>query len=139
MIERLQPLKAQVKTIGERLGRLEDERKQLEDEEHPLFGLPNLLQSGYPTEKPKTTISSDANVGLQSQFDFEPKDHVTIGEQLGTLDFERQASYPALVFRCTWGPVREIGTSTHQLLCRSGHEQGGYTELVVPYIVSRVQ
>ena len=136
--EAAEPLRAQVKTIGERLSLLEDERKNLEEEEENLlFSLPNLLQSEVPTGKTEDDNIELRTWGTQPEFDFDPLDHVTIGERLGILDFERASKLSGARFPVYLGAGARLERALINFFVDRATDQGGYTELIVPYIVSR--
>ena len=108
---------------------------KLENEEESLFGLPNLLQSEVPTGKTEDDNIELRTWGTQPQFDFEPLDHVTIGEQLG-FGFRESKQAIRRSFSGVHGG-RRLERALINFFVDRATDQGGYTELVVPYIVSR--
>lgn len=78
--------------VKEKLGHLEFELKTLEDEFGELMHrLPNIPDSQVPvgsSEKENVVVHE---VGTKPQFSFAPKDHLTLGEELGIIDFAHGA------------------------------------------------
>jgi len=132
------PLRDQVKQLGDRLSELEDARKALEAEEHDrLIGLPNLLDERVPAGKDESDNVVLRTWGEPRALDFEPKDHVTLGEDLGMLDFERASKLSGARFPVASGAVARLERALVSFFLDRATAAGGYTELVVPYIVSR--
>jgi len=84
-LEPLRKLKEEIKTLEERLGVLEREYNEL------MIKVPTILS-------PDTPIGADENANVEisrwgkiPKFDFEPKTHIQLGEELDIIDFERGA------------------------------------------------
>ena len=136
--EEAAPLREQVKALGDRLSELEDARKALEAEEHDrLIGLPNLLDDRVPVGKDESDNVVLRTWGEPRTLDFEPKDHVTLGEDLGMLDFERASKLSGARFPVASGAIARLERALVSYFLDRATTAGGYTELVVPYIVSR--
>ncbi len=75
-------------------------------------------------------------VGSVPQFDFEVKDHVSIGEGLGGLDFETAAKISGARFSLLKGPLARLHRALSQFMLDTHTEQHGYTETYVPYLVN---
>lgn len=79
-----------MRKLSERLKGLEDELQRVkEDLDERLATVPNILHPSVPEG-----FSADENVvvhevGERPVFDFEPRDHLAIGEALGVIDVER--------------------------------------------------
>src|SRR3989344_3758685 len=77
------------KELKDRIGHKEFEQKTLEDEVNELLNqIPNLPLAEVPvgvSEKDNVVLRE---VGDKHNFDFEPKDHVLLGADLGIIDFE---------------------------------------------------
>jgi seryl-tRNA synthetase len=101
-----------------------------------LKGVPNLPHESVPVGK-----SSDDNVevrrwGTAPTFDFTPKPHWEIGEQLGILDLERGAKLSGARFAVYWdlGAKLERGLANFMLDLHT--REHGYTEVLPPYLVN---
>jgi seryl-tRNA synthetase len=68
-------------------------------------------------------------------FDFEPRDHVAIGERLGGLDFAAAARMSGSRFVVMRGQVAHLHRALTQFMLDLHTRVHGYTEVYVPYIV----
>jgi len=101
-----------------------------------LSEVPNLLDPSVPAG-----AGSEENVvvrtwGEPRAFDFAPKPHWELGEALGIIDFERAAKLSGSRFSVLKGAgVRLQRALALFFLDRAA--RNGYTELAVPYLVTR--
>ena len=117
----------------------ESEKKAAEGEarlRELLIAIPNLPHDSVPAGK-----SADDNVetrrwGMPPQFDFKPKPHWELGEQLGVLDLERAAKLSGARFAVYWalGARLERALANFMLDLHTGAH--GYTEVLPPYLVN---
>jgi len=78
--------------IPEEIKRIEAQvEKRKEKVNYILFRLPNLLHESVPTGKDESANIVVRVVGKLPRFDFEPKNHLEIAENLGLIDAERAA------------------------------------------------
>lgn len=78
----------EMKALKTKLGDLEFEMKTLEDEFAELMQkIPNLPLDEVPEGKSERDNVALREVGEKPKFNFEPKDHLAIGESLGIIDF----------------------------------------------------
>ncbi|HCE80403.1 MAG TPA: serine--tRNA ligase, partial [Thermodesulfobacterium commune] len=85
-------LAQEVKKIGEELKTLEAELSQVENNlQEKLLYLPNIPHETVPVGKDDSENVVVKRWGEPPEFEFEPKPHWEIGENLGILDFERAA------------------------------------------------
>ena len=108
--EDIQPLLDEVEDLKKQKSEAEDGLRVLQEELNDfLAGIPNLPDDTVPAGD-----SEDDNVevrrwGTPKRFDFEPKDHVALGEALGGLDFETATRLAHSRFAVMRGPVAQIG------------------------------
>ena len=57
-----------------------------------LMSLPNILDDSVPQGDDEEDNALIREVGVKPDFDFTPKDHVTLGENLGQMDFATAAN-----------------------------------------------
>ncbi len=78
------------KVIKEEITKVEAETKQIESElEDAARQIPNMVHPDAPVGKLDTENLEVKKVGTPRIFDFEPKDHVQLGESLDIIDFDR--------------------------------------------------
>jgi len=100
-----------------------------------LSGLPNLPSEEAPDGENEAANIERLRMGEPSTFDFEPKDHVAIGEGLGMMDFEAAARMSGARFVILRGALAQLerALAAYMLdILTTGH---GYTELSVPHLV----
>ena len=101
-----------------------------------LKGVPNLPNDSVPVGK-----SSDDNVevrrwGTQPKFDFAPKPHWELGEQLGVLDLERGAKISGARFTVYWDLGAKLERALANFMLDLHTREHGYTEVLPPYLVN---
>jgi len=133
-----EPLKARVHEIAESLGIQDAERKELEEREViALMSLPNVLDPRVPEGADESANVELRRWGTPRKLDFEPKDHIALGEALGILDFERAVKLSGARFPVYRGAGAALERGLINFFLDRATRLNGYTELMVPYIVSR--
>jgi seryl-tRNA synthetase len=80
------------KEVKNKLSQKEPKAKKMEKEFWAAMNkLPNVLSDDVPTGKDDTENIVARKVGEPTKFDFEPKDHVDLGEALGIIDVKTAA------------------------------------------------
>jgi len=80
---------SQAKLLKKRIGEVRKEKNDLEvKRDNLLQSLPNLPFDDVPVGRDESGNVILREVGEKPVFDFEPKDHLEIGENLGIIDFE---------------------------------------------------
>ena len=135
--EDIQPLLAEVQTLGDQLNDAKQKLNEIaSDLDDILLGVPNLPDASVPAGD-----SEDDNVevrrwGTPRKFDFEPLDHVALGEQNGGLDFETAAKITGSRFAMMTGKMARMHRALIQFMLDVQGEEHGYTEAYVPYMVN---
>ena len=107
--EDIQPLLDQVKHLGEELSRAEDEFAQLRERQQSwLMEMPNLQLDGVPAGKDENDNVEVRKWGEPGTFDFEPRDHIDIGEALGMLDFDMASRISGARFAVMRGQLAHV-------------------------------
>ena len=136
-LDEVAAVKEEVTTIGNRLDLLEDERKDLQKQEDDLLlAFPNLLDARVPEGNSEDDNELVETWGTPRSFDFEPKEHHILGEEIGLYDAERAAKIAGARFSILTGDLARLERALIQFFLDTA-EDNGYTEVLVPYIVNR--
>jgi seryl-tRNA synthetase len=120
------------KKIKEELQKIEPELEKIkEDFEKALMLIPNLPLDGVPVGKNESENKVLKTVGEPTKFDFEPKDHLTLGQNLDILDFESGAKVTGsqFYFLLNEGALLEIALIQYAM---NKLFQEGFTPVVTP-------
>jgi seryl-tRNA synthetase len=101
-----------------------------------LAGIPNLPHASVPVGH-----SAEENVeirrwGQAPQFDFTPKPHWELGEQLGILDLERAVKLTGARFAVYWDLGAKLERALANFMLDLHTREHGYTEVLPPYLVN---
>jgi len=123
--------------LGAREGRLKEEFATLEvDLSTLLLAVPNLLDESVPEGADEAQNVEVARVGTPPEFDFEPRDHVALGELLGEMDYAVAAKLTGSRFVVLSGMLARLHRALAQFMLDLHRERYGYREFYVPYIVN---
>ncbi|MEO9525227.1 serine--tRNA ligase [Marinobacter alexandrii] len=135
--EDIQPLLDQVDSLKEQKSEAEDELRLLQEELTAfLDGIPNLPDEGVPAGDSEDDNVEIRSWGTPAVLDFEPKDHVALGEGLKGLDFETASRLAHSRFAVMRGPVARLHRALAQFMLNLHTGEHGYTETYVPYLVN---
>jgi len=130
------PLLADMERLGEQLVEdkqaLEAVQRELDD---LLLGLPNLPHESVPLGKAEEDNQEVRKWGEPRSFDFEVKDHVALGEQLGGMDFARAVKLSGARFSLLRGKIARLHRALAQLMLDLHIREHGYEECYTPYLV----
>lgn len=112
-----------------------DERAAAAKIEALLSTLPNVLDEDVPDGADESANVELRRVGQPPVFDFEPKDHQTIGEALGGLDFERATKLSGARFVVLQGEVARLHRALAQFMLDLQTGEHGYIETNTPVLV----
>jgi seryl-tRNA synthetase len=130
-------LLTEVSSLGDELKRNEEELGKIQDALLGfLLGIPNLPHESVPFGQSEADNVEVAKWGNPGQFDFEPKDHVEIGEGLGGLDFETAAKISGARFSLLKGSLARLHRALSQFMLDLHTSEHGYAEVYVPYLVN---
>ncbi|MEN3158325.1 serine--tRNA ligase [Alkalimonas sp. NCh-2] len=136
--EDIAPLLQEVSGLGEQLDTAKTELDQLLAElEQISLSIPNLPDASVPVGADEA-----ANVEVRrhlepSSFEFEPKDHVDLGEALDKgLDFESAVKVAGSRFVVMRGQLARLHRALAQFMLDLHTNEHGYTEMYVPYLVN---
>ena len=128
---------AEVASIGEALkageAALASIQARLQDF---LLAVPNLPHESVPYGQSEADNVEVRKWGQPRHFDFEPRDHVSVGEGLAGLDFETAAKISGSRFTLLKGGLARMHRALSQFMLDLHTAEHGYTEVYVPYMVN---
>ena len=130
--------KKEVADLKDKQQDLESERVASEAAMHDLLaGLPNLPADGVPVGADESANVEVRKWGEPRKFDFEPKDHVDLGESLGILDLERATKIAGSRFAILNGAGARLERALVNFMLDIHTTEHGYTETLPPFLVNR--
>ena len=145
--EDIAKLKKSGQDAGALIAETKDQREKIQEQEKAaedydnrlrqlLAGIPNIPHQSVPIGK-----TSDENVevrrwGTAPAFDFTPKPHWELGEQLGVLDLERAAKLSGARFAVYWDLGARLERALANFMLDLHTREDGYTEVLPPYMVN---
>jgi len=130
--------KAEVAGLKDKQAELEARRDTAEAAMHDLLaGLPNLPADGVPVGSDESANVEVRKWGTPREFDFEPKDHVDLGEALGILDFERATKIAGSRFSILNGAGARLSRALVNFMLDVHTTEHGYDETLPPFLVNR--
>ena len=124
----MESIKLELEGKKARLGQLQHELNEY------LMGVPNVPHESVPEGDDETANQLIDSWGEPAQFDFEIKDHTTVGEAL--LDFAAASKLTGARFVVMQGATAQLHRALIQFMLNTHTQEHGYTELNVPYIVN---
>jgi seryl-tRNA synthetase len=101
-----------------------------------LVKLPNLPHPSVPVGRGADDNVEVSRWGTQPKFDFAPKPHWELGEQLGILDLERAVKLTGARFAVYWDLGARLERALANFMLDLHTRQHGYTEVLPPYLVN---
>jgi len=132
-----EPLKREVREIGERIAGLDARLEAAEGDLRALMEeLPNLPDASVPEGRTEDDNRVERTWGEPPAFDFEPQDHADLGPALGILDFERAAKMTGARFALYVGDGARLERALIQFMLDLQTKEHGYTEVLPPFMVN---
>ena len=126
----------EMREVGAKIKDLDEELEEVEATVKDMASrLPNLPNPTIPVGPDESANVELRKVGTPREFDFEPKAHWDIGEDLGILDFERGAKVSGARFVYYKGLGARLERAVYNFMLDE-HAKEGYTEMLPPYIVN---
>jgi len=134
--EDIAPLLAEVATLGDELKVAESELEQIQADLKAMLSLvPNWVDESVPDGKSEQDNVELRKWGTPTPFDFEPLDHVAVGEGLQQMDFSSAAKLSGARFTVLKGPLARLQRALAQFMLDVHTREHGYEEVYVPYLV----
>ncbi len=101
-----------------------------------LLGIPNLPDDSVPVGTSEAENVEVRRWGTPPQFDFTPKPHWELGEELGVLDLERAAKLTGARFAVYWDLGARLERALMNFMLDLHTREHGYTEVLPPFLVN---
>jgi seryl-tRNA synthetase len=130
LIEEMRKVSDEIKSIDAELKKVETELENL------LLWLPNIPHSSVPIGKDASDNVVVRMWGEIPEFDFEIKDHLTLGKKLGIIDFERGAKLTGSGFPLYIGKGATLERALINFMLDLHIQKHGYIEVFPPFLVN---
>lgn len=135
--EDIEPLRLEVNELGEKLDAAKSELDQLLNDIRDLaLSIPNMPDDSVPVGRDENDNLEISRWGEPRTYDFEVRDHVTLGEMTGGLDFAAAVKLTGARFVVMKGQMARMHRALAQFMLDLHTEQHGYLETYVPYLVN---
>ncbi|MBX2811543.1 MAG: serine--tRNA ligase [Myxococcales bacterium] len=101
-----------------------------------MLEIPNVPHPSVPEGDGEDDNKEVRQWGTKPSFTFTPKDHVTLGEGLGMLDFERAAKLAGARFVVEYDDLARMERALAAFMLDTHVREHGYREVAVPYLVN---
>jgi seryl-tRNA synthetase len=129
-----QQLLDRAKELAQQVKEAEAEAARLEEELQTLLGtVPNLVEEGAPAGGEDDYVVLET-IGTPPTFDFEPRDHLELGELLGGIDMDRGAKVSGSRFFYLTGVGAQLQLALLNLAMRQAIDNG-FIPMVPPVLV----
>jgi seryl-tRNA synthetase len=131
-----QRLIEEMRTLGDQIAELDAQAKTIESSLNDLLlNVPNLPLPEVPVGMDETENVVTAQVGQMPSFEFEPKPHWELAENLGIIDFERGVKVAGSRFYMLRGDGARLQRALITWMLDLHTQQHGYQEIYPPYMV----
>jgi seryl-tRNA synthetase len=129
---------AEMKELSGKIKELDGKLSEIETNlRNALLNVPNTPAEGVPFGKDDADNVELRKYGEPTKFDFEPKAHWDIGEDLGILDFERAAKIAGARFTIYKGLGARLERAIACFMLDLHTMEQDYTEILPPFMVNR--
>lgn len=127
-----------MRTLGDKIAETDKKLKEVEQGLRDIMlTIPNMPEASVPVGKDDTENPEVRKWGEPTHFDFEPKAHWDLGEDLGILDSNRAAKVSGGRFYYYLGLGARLERAVYNFMLDQHTQKDGYTEVIPPYIVNR--
>jgi seryl-tRNA synthetase len=127
----------QTKELREKIAEAEKIAEEADARLHNILtGIPNLPDDSVPVGQSAEDNVEVRRWGTQPQFDFTPKPHWELGEELGILDLERAAKLTGARFAVYWDLGAKLERALMNFMLDLHTREHGYTEVLPPFLVN---
>src|SRR5262249_14289004 len=128
---------AETKELREKIQESEKTASELDQRlQEMMAGIPNLPGDTVHVGKSAEDKVGGPCLGSEAKFDFTPKPHWELGEQLGVLDMERAVKLTGARFAVYWDLGAKLERALANFMLDLHTKEHGYTEVLPPYLVN---
>jgi seryl-tRNA synthetase len=128
----------EMRLLGDRISALDDQVRVTEDRLNTLLlTVPNLPHASVPVGSDAAGNVVVRTFGTPRTFDFKPKPHFEIGDQLKLFDFERAARMTGAGFPLYLGQGARLERALINFMLDLHVAEHGYREMAPPFMVNR--
>ena len=128
----------EVKQLNVQIKEWDDKSSELDEQVRTtLLKIPNLPSESTPDGAEESQNEEVRVWGKQPAFDFEPKNHMELGETLGLLDLKRAVKISAARFAVFRGQGAALLRALIQFMLDTQTRENGYEELYPPVLVNK--
>jgi seryl-tRNA synthetase len=128
----------EVNQLKERMAELEAARNEAEGRMRELLTtIPNVPHESVPVGKDESDNVEVRRWGSPPEFNFQPQDHVDLGNALGILDLERATKIASARFAILNGAGARLSRALGNFMLDLHTREHGYQETLPPFIVNK--
>jgi len=128
----------EMQAVSKNIKKFDDEVRQIEEDLNALLlTVPNMPHESVPEGADASSNSIVREWGSLPQFDFKPKTHLEIGEQLDILDFKRGAKIAGSGFPLYKGMGARLERALINFMLDLHVDKHGYRETFPPFLANR--
>ena len=132
------PIFAEMKTLSAEISEFDDEIRELDEKINKvMLTIPNIPNPTVPDGETDADNVEVRRFMEPTKFDFEPKAHWDIGNDLGILDPQTAGKVTGTRFTFYRGQGARLERSIINFYLNTHPEESGYTEIFPPYMVHR--
>jgi len=136
--ENVDAIKDNVRDLGDKISTLDTQVDVLDTEiRNILLNIPNIPHESVPVGRDESENRVVREWGVKPEFQFEPKGHWELGENLGIIDFNDGAKISGSGFIVYKGKGARLQRALVDMMLNIHVDRHGYTEIRPPYLVSR--
>lgn len=147
LTEQIAALKKSGQDAGSLIAQTKDMRLQIQELENAaaeydanlkdiLVGIPNIPHASVPVGKGSEDNVEVRRWGTPPNFDFKPRPHWELGEQLGILDMQRAVKLSGARFAVYWDAGARLERALANFMLDVHTREHGYNEVLPPYLVN---
>ena len=128
---------AEMRGVGDKIKANDDRMAELEEiRQDCVLNIPNIPHESVPIGKDDTENVVIYEAGEKRKFDFKPKEHWELAEELDIIDFDRGTKVAGSGFYVMKGDGARLERALINYFL-DVHKDQGYTELVVPAVINK--